>query len=360
MKLFWFAFLLAICNLCKAKPAPEESKLSFRKPKQYRRTIHVETARNKQDEDSSPDGKLKFCPNYDKGVFDAELFNLEIVDKMPCKLVYNDIELESKSTEYICKWTGLKLTPGHWYHFKSWITTSGGDVKRVSNSWDAVEPAFEVDKFGITVSSKETSLEVNLDPSKMAHFWDALIGDSGLLVVTLIEGEKRVTKTVSKAATKLESPMVAFTGLVSHKCYTVEVYTTMDSIASYNRTWFDVRTEGKRPANGAGFTLSVDEIKSSTAKVSIKSSKLEASCKVIITIEDESREMDDLPQYQYMENQTSITVMDLKPMHKYLIVGASRCGAATSSSLTSNELCEITSAGTTEISFETFPDTKKL
>lgn len=143
-------------------------------------------------EDSSPDSKLKVCPDYDKGVFDVELFNLEIIENTPCKLVYNDVELETTSTEYMCKWTSVKVTAGQWYHFKAWITVSGGLVKRVSNSWDAVEPAFDVDQFGITVASKETSLEVNLDPSKTAHIWDALIGQKGLLIVTLIDGEKRV------------------------------------------------------------------------------------------------------------------------------------------------------------------------
>lgn len=151
--------------------------------------------------------------------------------------------------------------------------------------------------------------------------------------------------------------MVAFDDLTPNKCYTVEVYTTMNNIASYNRTWFDVQTGSSRGSTGAGFTLVAEDITWSTAKISIKSSHLDPSCKVILTIMDESKSPYDPPRYRYMENQTSITVIDLKPMHDYIVVGASQCGGDRSSPSSSNNLCEIANAeGTTEVSFETYPD----
>lgn len=91
----------------------------------------------------------------------------------------------------MCKWTGLKLKPAEWYHFKVWATTIDGK-KRISNTWIAVQPAFDVDKFDMTVVPMQNSLIVQMEKDNVVKFWNDLVGEKGRIMVTLIGGTKRV------------------------------------------------------------------------------------------------------------------------------------------------------------------------
>lgn len=116
----------------------------------------------------------------------------------------------------------------------------------------------------------------------------------------------------------------------------------MDGIASYNRTWFDVRT---KPSN---ISLTLDNIGSTTAKISVNNAGDYPFCKVMLTIQNDRPD----ESYQYWQNESTITITDLTPKHKYKVIGVNQCGSK-------NDMCKLSDSDEFEISFETHAEDKK-
>lgn len=148
---------------------------------------------------------------------------------------------------------------------------------------------------------------------------------------------------VSPLADTKSSPKIVFDGLVSGKCYSIQVYSTVSGIVSRNRTRLSVRTDP------TGVSLTLQNITSSNVKIAIKPAtfvRLDESCRVVMSVTDRGNSFIFNRTYAVGPQGMIVEVSDLRPFTKYDVSGYHYCGI-------SNDNCSSNRRNLKEMEFET-------
>uniref|UniRef100_A0A915KSR9 Fibronectin type-III domain-containing protein n=1 Tax=Romanomermis culicivorax TaxID=13658 RepID=A0A915KSR9_ROMCU len=242
-----------------------------------------------------------------------------------------------------CIWPKLLLSPGNVYDFRLW-TKSGSTRSEITIfSRIAVRPAFDYQKFGLSIFPGDSKIDIRWDKDRVDKIWPQIVGRDATLTVRLNNISEEVNPT-------LQSNLIVG-NLVPGHCYPYMIYSLNSGLISREKFDSSLRT------NPSNFVVQALNVTSSSVYLAINpeqinsDSKIDTSCVLSFLLKSDAWESGRFQEYKRIlplkSDGISIENLNfLKPYTKYNVSGKIICGSAGSS-------CANSSIDIPSISFTT-------